>query len=116
MLDNSVITFIYTTSNNRLWRTFIDQLEGESMKLCFDGGIKLESHGTKVTSDGGLLAYRDLDDALGLFYSDRSLLAKLTKIGAKVFRHSGYVTFQMAEVAIDRGLFAETLARIEQLR
>ena len=34
------------------------------MKVGFDGGIKLEFQGAKVTSDGGLLAYRDLDDAL----------------------------------------------------
>ena len=34
------------------------------MKVGFDGEIKLEFHGTKVTFDGGLLAYRDLDDAL----------------------------------------------------
>ena len=39
------------------------------MKVGFDGGIKLEFHGAKVTSDGGLLAFRDLDDALGLFNS-----------------------------------------------
>jgi len=39
------------------------------MKVGFDGGINIEFHGAKVTSDGGLLAYRDLNDALGLFDS-----------------------------------------------
>ena len=36
------------------------------MKLGFDGSSKLECHGTKVTYNSGLLAHRDLDDALGL--------------------------------------------------
>ena len=39
------------------------------MKVGFDGGIKLEFHGANVTSNGGLLAYRDLGDALVLFDS-----------------------------------------------
>ncbi len=43
--------------------------EGESMKIGFDGSIKLEFHVAKVSSNGGLFAHRDLDDALGLFDS-----------------------------------------------
>ena len=37
-------------------------LKGEALNVSFDGSIKLEFHGARVTSDGGLLAHRDLDD------------------------------------------------------
>ena len=49
-------------------------------------------------------------------WSLRSLLVKLIKIGAKVVRSSRYTTFQMAEVAISKDVFAEILERISQLR
>ena len=43
--------------------------KGESLKVGFDGILRFEFHGAKVTSDAGLLTYRDLDEALGLFDS-----------------------------------------------
>ncbi len=48
-------------------------------------------------------------------WSLRTLQAKLIKIGAKVVRHSRYVIFQMAEVAVPRTLFCEILERISRL-
>ncbi|MCC7192360.1 MAG: transposase [Phycisphaeraceae bacterium] len=38
----------------------------EALKLSFDGSVRLLFHGATVGSDGGLLAYRNLDDALAL--------------------------------------------------
>ena len=44
------------------------------------------------------------------------LREKLIKIGAKVVRHGRYVTFQMAEVAVPRALFADILRLVDGLR
>jgi len=49
-------------------------------------------------------------------WSLSSLKEKLIKIGAKVVSHGCYIAFQMAEVAIPRGLFADILRLIAELR
>lgn len=48
-------------------------------------------------------------------WSLTTLREKLVKIGAKVTRHSKYVFFQLAEVAVPRNLFAAILDRIARL-
>ena len=49
-------------------------------------------------------------------WSLTTLREKLIKIGAKVVRHSRYVIFQMAEVAVPKRLFRVILERIRRLR
>jgi hypothetical protein len=49
-------------------------------------------------------------------WSMTTLRERLVKIGAKIVRHGRSITFQMAEVMVPRGLFAQILAAIATLR
>jgi hypothetical protein len=48
-------------------------------------------------------------------WSLTTLREKLIKIGARVVAHAKYVTFQLAQVAVPRRLFAQILRRIDRL-
>ncbi len=52
----------------------------------------------------------------GAQWSLTTLREKLARIGAKVVRHGRTVTFQLAEVAVKRTLFAEILRLVDGLR
>jgi hypothetical protein len=63
---------------------------GEALRLDFDRRLMLQFRGSVVTSDAGLLAYRELDDALGLSRVAGEMLADARTGANGVMRLSGF--------------------------
>jgi hypothetical protein len=74
-----------------------------ALRLDFDRRPMLQFRGSAITSDAGLLAYRELDNTMGL-----------TETGADAL--ADFVTFQLTEVAVPRQMFADILMLIARLR
>ena len=79
-----------------------------------NNAVRLQLHALAYNL-GNFLCTLALPEAVE-HWSLTTLREKLIKIGAKVVRHGRYATFQLAEVAIPRALFAEVLHLIDGLR
>ena len=102
------------------------EADNGALRLDFDRRLLLQFRGSSVPAlrpiaEAGVVAphlvWRSPNRALEQVPDPlTSLREKLIKIGAKVVSHGRYVTFQMAEVAVPRQMFADILSLIARLR
>ena len=76
----------------------MDERRGEAFRVGFDRSVRIEFRGAHVTSDAGLLAFRELDEALCLTGIASKFLAD-TRTGGNT-RHC--LVFQPRQSAYSR--------------
>ena len=88
--------------------------QSKAFQLTFNGFLKVDFRGSRVTSDGGLILIRELDDRLGLprrikSWSLTSFQQRLMKTGGHLVKHAWYYWLLLAEGRRNRRLFGDML-------
>ena len=102
------------------WKQFIKEGKGAinwirlSCRTFAANAVRLQLHALAYNLGNFMLTLAMAKTAEP--WSLTSLREKLIKIGAKVVSHGRYVTFQLAEVAVSRQMFANSLSLIARLR
>ncbi|MBM4004758.1 MAG: hypothetical protein FJ295_15980 [Planctomycetes bacterium] len=91
----------------------------DAERLCLDPTIRYVVGGRAALPENRAASASEVGrfetETLSTQNNLTALREKLIKIGAKVTRHSKYVTFCLAEVVVTRNLFAAILERIARL-
>ena len=89
-------------------------------RVDFDPRVRLEFRGAQISSDGGLLVMREMDDALGLSDLASAALCDTRRGKNTVHRLDGLfrqsVFGRLAEVAVTGAMVCAILAAIRRLR
>ena len=66
------------------------------MRVGFDSQIKLEFHGTSITSDAGLVAYHDCMSQAGSWDRERRVVAKGEWHQGELFSRVGFIATNLS--------------------
>ncbi len=83
------------------------EAQNQPFQLSFNPRLRIGFQGSRVTSDGGLILVRELDERLGQ--------QRLMKPGGRLVKHARYYWLLLAEGHLTRCLFGAILRRLEAL-
>lgn len=99
----------------------MDEKQNQPFQLSFDASLKVDFQGSRVTSDGGLILVRELEERLGFseligqhLTDSRGKNTQLPLEG-RLIKHARYYWLLLAESHLTRRIFWAMVRRIAAL-